>query len=197
MKGPEESAEPAAAAPVVADVVAPPRPPRRSTRAEVETIDQAIIDRILPARLVEALRLPADFVPLFAEACYVFGLDPNPSKKPRQLLSHRLLQGDPDAVPPEVQAVSLVTGGGRKLRYPIDEDTERMLREIFQAFRVRGGKREELPLPADLALPLEALDGVVRTTAHRFAGGYLAGGGKEEADRRAILDAIKQAGRTR
>lgn len=160
-------------------------------------IDAAAIARILPAKVLALLKLPTRWIPLFAEACLVYGLDPNPSKKPRQLLAHRLIDGDPDAVPPEAPAISLVTGGGKKLRYPIDGDTERALRELFGAFVVRGGKREELPLPADLALPLEALDGIVRSTGHKYAGGYLQSGGKDAADRKALLDDLRKAGRIR
>lgn len=172
--------------------------PNRDAEAPAVSISQALIDQVLPDRVVAALGLAPAFVPLMAEACCAFGIDPNPSKKPRQLLAFRVITGDPDAVPPEAPAVSLVTGGGKKLRYPMDDTTEHVVREIFGAFVVRGGKKEELPLPADLALPLEALDGVVRKSTHLYRGGYLAQGGKAEASQRdRLLDDLRRAGRIR
>lgn len=95
---------------------------------------------------------------LLNEALGTFGI--NPAGQPRELLAFRVA-GDPDAFEPLV--VSLVTAGGRKLTWPLDERTERELRyNVFHAYKAdrRTGDVTELPLPDDLRLPDHAKTGI-------------------------------------
>jgi hypothetical protein len=103
--------------------------------------------------------LPPTHRLILAEACGIFGINPDPDAKPRELLSVRAL-GNPRYF--EEPAVRFVTAGGKKLRWPIDADTERTLRhEIFGAIKKRGDVVIELPLPTDLTLPDPARTGIV------------------------------------
>jgi hypothetical protein len=157
----------------------------------------ALVEQLLPARVQDALKLDPRFAGLLAEACYVFGLNPDPTVKPIELAAFRCDPGDPNGVNPTPASVVLVTGGGLKIRYPIDEDTENRLRIVYNAYKVntKTGEREVLPLPPDLALPREHVDGVVRTADHQYRTGYLREGGKAEAARREQLRSLRQQGK--
>lgn len=130
---------------------------------------------------------------LLAEACLIFGIDPDPRKKPLELAGFRFDAGEPDGPNPVPASVSVVTSGGLKIRYPMDSDTETRLRLAFGAFVVEkgSGERKELPLPDDLTLPRSNVDGVVRTNEHQYRPGYLRSGGKSEADRRETVSALR------
>ena len=100
---------------------------------------------------------------LLAEACRVFGINPDPELRPLELAAHKFY-GSAELLEP--MSVSLVTAGGLKIRYPIDAATEYRLRyNVFKAHKtVRNGWSEqhvELPLPADLRLPRVHLTGQV------------------------------------
>mgnify|MGYP001403077985 CR=1 FL=1 len=99
--------------------------------------------------------------PLLADACNAFDVSPDPGAVPRELnavkgYGNRDYYDDPRVV--------LVTAGGRKLTWPIDRDTEHLLRyQVFHAYTVDrrgGGIDQELPLPADLALPRPQATGI-------------------------------------
>jgi hypothetical protein len=163
-----------------------------------------LLDRVLPNAVVT--RLEADtkrhISPeerrLLAEACYVFGINPDPTLKPRELASYRYDAGDPNAATPVPAYVSIGTSGGLKIRYPMDEDTETRLRIVYNAFRVnKAGEREVLPLPADLTLPRSNVDGLVRSGEHQYRTGYLKEGGKAESDRRQKLEEFRRQGKIR
>ncbi len=107
------------------------------------------------AAACRALGLAPLYEPILAEACRVFGINPDPELRPRELLNARGY-GDPDQF--ESPSVVLVTGGGLKLRFPFEGDapTEHTLRyNVCGAFRrdKRTGAITELPLPRDLRLP--------------------------------------------
>lgn len=113
-------------------------------------------DAALDAAMTE-FRLHPIYRPVLAEACRVFSLNPDPQARPRELLACRG-DGLPEAYEP--LSVVLVTGGGLKLRWPLDAESEQRLRyQVFHAWRVvpvprsREQRLEERPLPADLTLP--------------------------------------------
>ena len=141
-------------------------------------------------------------ISLLIDACQRFGVDPDgtlpeyrPTLKPdvrtRELAAWRFYPGDPNAGEPD--SVVIVTAGGVKLRHyadpdhPVDEATDAALARIFQAFRrQKDGTIERIPLPDDLTLPLVAVTGVPNQGGdYRYQAGYLKGGGKTEAARRA------------
>lgn len=166
-----------------------------------DLLDQVISDPV-STRIAKDVRraLPEHERRLLAEACYVFGINPDPTLKPRELAAWRYDQGDPDAATPVPAYVSMVTSGGLKIRYPLDEDSEIRLRTVYNCFRVnrKTGEREVLPLPPDLTLPREAVDGIVRTSEHQYRTGYLREGGKAESDRRAkTLERLRGEGKIR
>jgi len=158
-----------------------------------------IVQRFVPAKVQGFLGIGGrtEAIRLLAEACYVFGIDPNPKLKPRELLSHRFDAGEPDGVPVIPPSVIMVTAGGLKIRYPVDVDTEHRLRIVYNAYRVNGktGEKEVLPLPPDLTLPREHVDGKVRSSDHQYRTGYLREGGKSESDRRDKIAALRASGK--
>jgi len=170
---------------------------------------EKLIEAVMPADVLEKLakdqRKPPSAISveerrLLAEACYVFGINPDPTLKPREVLSYRFDAGDPNGATPIPPYVSIVTGGGVKIRYPIDDDTEIRLRQVYNCFTVdkKSGERLVLPLPPDLTLPREAADGVVRSSEHQYRTGYLREGGKTAADKRQQrLDALRRQGQIR
>lgn len=125
------------------------------------------------------------------DACETYGINPDPALRPVELAAWKYYQEDAiQGIPGYVQ---LVTGGGVKLRhyddpdFPMDRDTEEKLRGIFGAFTIDPATKlpVPVPLPTDLTLPAEAVDGIPRKQDHRFRKGYLREGGKAEAARRA------------
>jgi hypothetical protein len=159
-----------------------------------EAIVEALVEELVPEKVATALKITRpEQVALLAELCYTFGLNPNPALKPREVIAHKFDAGDENATPPVPPSVTVVTGGGLKIRYPFDDDTENRLRIVFNAYTVRNGERVTLPLPADLTLPRASVDGQVHSTEHQYRKGYLREGGREEANRRAKLKALRQA----
>lgn len=199
-----EAAEAAAAAVRKGDE--PPAAPARDEDDDADPLDpEEILEKIIPSdvavRIAKDQRrdtLDAQERALLAEACYVFGINPDPTLKPRELAAYRFDKGDPDAVTPIPAYVSMVTSGGLKVRYPIDDDTEMRLRTVYNCFRAnpKTGEKEELPLPPDLTLPRAAVDGVVRSTEHQYRTGYLREG-QAGRDRRSKLDDLRRQGRIR
>ena len=61
-----------------------------------------------------------------------------------------------------------MTAGGLKFTWPLDEDSVTRLRQWFNAFKIVNGEKVVLPLPEDLTLPREAVDGVVRSAEHQY-----------------------------
>jgi hypothetical protein len=169
--------------------------------AEVVEVDRAeLTEKMLPAPIRQRLKVRDELeAELLAEACFVFGINPDPSLRPIELAKHRFDPGDPTGASPVAPSVTLVTAGGLKIRYPVDEDTETRLRNVYHAFKVgKDGERQVLPLPADLTLPRENVDGVVRSHEHQYRTGYLREGGKNESDKRAAtLKQLRQSGRIR
>jgi len=115
----------------------------------------------LPEHVRLALNVRPEHAPILAEACGVFGINPDPELQPRELAGHRIEGSAEEFVLPYA---SIVTCGGLKLRYPMDERTEHWLRyNVFKAFRKdkRTGEITELPLPRDLRLPSHHKTGIV------------------------------------
>lgn len=205
-KSEEEAAEAAQhAAEAVRRGDDPNAPPVDDGAGAEELEPEEILEKVIPEAIATKLAKDSrrdELDPMerriLAEACYVFGLNPDPTLKPRELAQYRFDQGDPHAASPVPPYVSLVTAGGLKLRYPIDDDTETRLRTVYNCFRAnpRTGEREALPLPPDLTLPREAVDGVVRSSEHQYRTGYLKEGA-EGRDRRAKLDELRRQGRIR
>lgn len=126
---------------------------------------------------------------LLLDACNLYGVNPDTSLPTyagrgtgpfRELLAWRFYPGDERAGIPD--AVGLVTVGGTKIKhhadpdYPMDDDTEQRLRQVFRAFK-RDPKTNEivpLPLPVDLTLPRPCVSSVVPPGGdHQYRGGYL------------------------
>lgn len=143
---------------------------------------------------------------LLLEACERFGVDPTVERQPSELGSWNFYKGDRRLGVPA--SVVLVTAGGVKLRHyadpdyvapnctepAMDQDTEDTLARLFGAYRKDAQKNlVRMPLPEDLALPGPAVTGFPTQEDHRYRRGYLAEGGKAEADRRdAALKAKKK-----
>lgn len=141
-------------------------------------------------------------VDLLMKVCTLFGVDPNPrlpvfvagkhtptaTTRFRELMNWSYTPGDEYAGVPD--KVTIVTAGGRKLTVDgngeFDSDTDAMLHQAFNAYRVNPttNEREESPLPYDLTLPQQAVIGIVTSDRHRYRRGYLNEGGRAEADRR-------------
>lgn len=172
-----------------------------------ENAEPTLVQKVLPEEIQDALRRDLPPAPvlnpthaeLLAEACYVFGVNPDPRVKPRELAAHRFDPGEPNGTPPIPASVIFVTGGGVKIRYPIDDQTEERLRVIYNCYREdpKTHTRVALPLPQTLTLPHEQVDGIVRSAEHQYRTGYLHEGGKEEAARRATHKELRDAGRLR
>lgn len=179
----------------------PPGPIAAAADAKAErrnVIDEPL-ERFMPPKVRTALGLDGNdaAAQLLAEACFVFGIDPNPKLKPKELMSFRYDQGEPDGAPPIPPTVTLVTCGGLKVKFPIDADSEHKLRIVYNAYRVdaKTGEKVVLPLPPDLTLPREYVDGLVRTAEHQYRTGYLKSGGKAEGDRKAKIAELRAAGK--
>lgn len=193
------------------DQASAPPPP---ARARVDGDERGPADTVLTVA-DEDYPLPAAYrgqpgVELLMLVCDLFGVDPNPSlpvfqagkhvatatTKFRELMSWKFTPGDPMAG--VADKVTIVTAGGRKLTVDsngqFDSDTENVLRQAFQAFRVNPATNEKEPiaLPRDLTLPVEAVLGVVMSDRHQYRRGYLREGGKREADRRAQEEQDRQ-----
>ena len=99
--------------------------------------------------------------PILADACIAFDVSPDPGAIPVELLS---VSGYGSRDYYDEPRVVLVTAGGRKLTWPIDQGTEYLLRYVvFHAYRTdrrSGTIDQELPLPADLALPRPQVTGI-------------------------------------
>lgn len=187
----EEAAAEQAEAEAEAEPAAPPAAPRR--REEPATIPAIAGDVLRELGIVKQWAID-----LIAEACFVFGIDPNPRREgPRQLLAFRMQEGDRRTWPPVPQQVTMVLGGGKKITYPIDKPTEDELRRIFNAWeKTTDGRLVARPLPADLKLPAYVLDGVVEKTDHVYADGYLRReGDRELTSRERTLQQIRNSGR--
>lgn len=106
-------------------------------------------------------------LPLLLEACARFGIDPDPDAQPRELTAAKGY-GDPRVFDPD--RVVIVTAGGQKLCWPLDEATTEKLKKIFGCYVVKTGPNraeyvEERPLPADLTLAPQLRTGIVPTRA--------------------------------
>jgi hypothetical protein len=77
--------------------------------------------------------------------------------------------------------VAFTTLGGTKVKFyadpdfPMDQDTEDRLRNVFHAWRTnpKTNEVEPLPLPDDLTLSRTAVTGQPAQAGHQFPGGYL------------------------
>jgi hypothetical protein len=115
--------------------------------------------------------LQPDHVPLVEEACQVFGITSfDPRLRPREVIG---LKGYGSLEHFEPLWVRFVTAGGLKLTWPLNPDSEEILRPIFGCLRTRWNsvtKMEErmiLPLPADLRLPPQCRTGLVPASTGR------------------------------
>lgn len=143
-------------------------------------------------------------VDLLMDACEVFGINPDPTLPPYDPKRHGAAKAQflelvgwkyYPALPgePLPNRVVLVTAGGQKLTwfddpdYPLDPATELALRNLFHAWTIDPTTKDQvpLPLPADLTLPRQAVDGRPKAGDHVYQKGYLREGGRAESDRRA------------
>ena len=125
-------------------------------------------------------QVPASGLELLYATCEKYGVNPTWDVQPRELASWRYHGANRRAGTPE--AVTIVTAGGVKLKeyadpnFPKDEDTEERLRGIFKSYTFNPNKeRVLLPLPDDLTLPAESVDGQVRSTTHVVRAGWRRG----------------------
>ncbi len=127
---------------------------------------------------------------LFAEACYIYGVDPNPEKRPVEILGPwKFYPGDPQMTPPVPDRIKFVTAGGTKVVHPMDQDFEDKLRNVLHAYHIDRATQQRIddPLPPDLTLSKELVNGIVRKTDHQFKGGYLRARAVERAKSTARL----------
>lgn len=126
---------------------------------------------------------------LLAEMCVIYGINPDPDAKPRDLRRDAFKYYPPDTNEGTPARMVIVTAGGRKLTHPPDADTLTQLRIIFKTARLNRttGEVSHVGLPEDLTLPRSAADGKVRSDEHQYKGGYLKAGGKAAADARDAL----------
>lgn len=160
-----------------------------------------VIPELVATRIAKDARKPSlkpEERDLLAEACYVFGINPDPTLKPRELAAYRYDEGDPNGATPIPAHVSIVTSGGLKIRYPLDEDSVLRLQNVYNCYKVnKAGEREVLPLPPDMTLPREQVDGISKSTEHQYRTGYVREGGKEAADRKDALADLRRQGKIR
>lgn len=165
----------------------------------VDEVTERMIPEAVATRIGEDVHhvLEQNERALLAEACYVFGINPDPTLKPRELAAYRYSPGEPNAATPIPASVTIVTAGGLKVRYPIDEDSESRLRMVYNCFKVdaRTGERQVLPLPPDLTLPRSNVDGVVRNTEHQYRTGVLRESEADRAKRATRIEQLRRAGR--
>jgi len=177
-----------------------------AAQVEGEDEDQAPAKATLVPMDNGKTECPAGAKELLLEACERFGVDPTVERIPSELASWNYYRGDRRSGVPA--SVVIVTAGGVKLRHysdpdyvapnctdaAMDQDTEETLARLFGAYRKDAQKNlVRVPLPEDLALPGPAVTGFPNTEDHRYRRGYLAEGGKGEADRRdAALKAKKR-----
>lgn len=168
----------------------PPTPPQRQA-PPAPPVDQRATKAAEPAKPKVVPEVNGNSAPaaiqLLQEACEIYGVNPNPELKPRELLSWRYYP-ETDREPARVV---IVTAGGQKLGcyedpdFPLDPDTEETLRNIFGAWTLDGNKnRVPGPLPDDFTLPRAAVTGTSDATDHQYKGGYLKSGGRKEGDKR-------------
>lgn len=127
-------------------------------------------------------------IAVLMQACDRFGVNPTTTCRPMELKAWRFEPGDRLDGRPD--AVVILTQAGLKIRHyadptylapgateaAMDQDTEERLRtQVFHAFQQDPKTKEVTPvqLPADLTLPASFVDGRVRSTGHRYPGGYL------------------------
>lgn len=137
----------------------------------------AVMRARVPKAILDALDQAdpdGDAAVLFAEACEVYGINPDPAA--REVISEVVYYpGDHLAVPPTPDRVVFVTAGGLKVSQPMTDAFEEQLRRWLKAYRMNRatGELEPTDLPADLTLPREAVTGISTRTEHRYEGGYL------------------------
>jgi hypothetical protein len=149
------------------------------TRASGEINDDNYEETLL--RMLPDVERDRSGALLFAEACVAYGVNPDPGKKPIEILHEqnaprfKFYAGDPYLTPPTPDRVKFVTAGGVKIVHPMDLDFEAVLRRWFQAYHQDPRSKEivEDPLPPDLTLPREAITGIPSKTEHRYPTGYL------------------------
>ncbi len=132
----------------------------------------------------------ADAKALLFHVCEVFGVDPSADKRPEELLTWTFYPGKPvDGIP---ASVSIVTGGGQKLKLyeddSLEDDTVQTLGRIFKLTPKAEGKPWTTDdLPENLTLPPVMVHGYSTSQEHVYKGGYLKSGGAKEAARRQAL----------
>lgn len=128
-----------------------------------------------------------DAVNLLLDACEVYGINPDPELRPKEILSWRFYHADRREDRPA--RVVIVTGGGQKVDLfegdadPIMSiDSEEVLRNVFNAYKIDPVTKLRInsDLPEDLTLPRVAVTGIAEGATHRFVGGYLRRGEKQK-----------------
>ena len=123
---------------------------------------------------------------LLLDACEVYGINPDPETRPKELLQWRYYPADRREDRPA--RVVIVTAGGQKVDLfegdadpMMTIDSEEVLRGIFNAYKIDpvSKLRVNSDLPEDLTLPRIAVTGVPEGVAHRYVGGYLRRGEKK------------------
>jgi hypothetical protein len=126
-----------------------PEPPAPATPPDspLPAIEEEQVQAPDPAEEIEATATPDNYeqqmlslIPmrerhkvgalLFAEACYIYGIDPNPEKQPTEILGPwKFYPGNPQLTPPVPDRIKFVTAGGTKVVHPMDDDFEDKLRD--------------------------------------------------------------------
>lgn len=110
---------------------------------------------------------------LLGEMCLIVGVNPSPDVD--ELVSWKYFPGAVVNRQQQPDSVQILTYGGKKLRYPFDDDTLHQFALIFNLYQVdkATGQSYRQPLPPSLILPREMVTGVSKKVEHTYPDGYL------------------------
>lgn len=187
----------------------PAAPPVQKSKADLLAEARALLESegltvLAPSEPDEPYQMPDAWgsrrgLELLADACDIYGIDPNPDKVPQELLDWK--HHPEDRARGIQEHVALVTAGGKKFRHywdgvineDRDPDTATQIRNCLGLWAIDPDSRQmvPLPIPTDLTLPDTAVTGIATRTDHRYERGYMREGGRAEAFRRADARAAK------
>lgn len=133
--------------------------------------EAAILAEHVSALVPESMRAPG--WELLGQACLTFGI--NPDVEAAELIKWELIPGPIVNRVKTLDRVKVITAGGWKGYYPINEETEHALALVFNLYAVdkATGQTFRRSLPVDLTLPRHIVTGVSPKRDHVFDEGYL------------------------
>lgn len=133
--------------------------------------DDAVLREHIAALVPESMRTAG--WELLGELCIIVGVNPSPDVD--ELLTWKHFPGGVVNRQQQPDSVQILTYGGKKLRYPFDDDTLHQFALIFGLYKVdkATGQSYRQPLPPSLILPREMVTGVSKKVEHTYPEGYL------------------------